>query len=62
VLHGDVVHGGEALRDLVEAHLVAGVAHHPGNRPRVVLGNRRNDMTLLGAAGLVLSQSLDLLT
>jgi len=56
------VHGGEALRDLVEAHLVAGVAHHPGNRPRVVLGNRRNDMTLLGAAGLVLSQSLDLLT
>ena len=62
VLHGDVVHGGEALRDLVEAHLVAGVAHHPGNRPRVVLGNRRNDMTLLGTAGLVLSQSLDLLT
>ncbi len=62
VLHGDVVHGGEALRVLIEGHLVDGVADHPGGGPHVVLGNRRGDMTLLGAAGLVLSNSLDLLT
>jgi len=62
VLHGDVVHGGEQLRAAIEHHLVAGVADRPGGGPRVVLGNRRSDMTLLGAAGLVLSHSLDLLT
>jgi predicted NBD/HSP70 family sugar kinase len=61
ILHGDVVEGGEELRALVERYVLEGVPSHPGGEPRVTFASTEDDMTMLGAAGLVLSQSLDLL-
>lgn len=62
VLHGDVVEGGELLRSLVEEHVLLGVAGHPSGDARVEFATTGDDLTLLGATGLVLSQSLELLT
>ncbi len=61
ILHGDVTNGGEDLRERIEHYVRTGVAHHPGGEPSVVFAGADDDMTLLGAAGLVLSQSLDML-
>ncbi|GII85193.1 hypothetical protein Ssi03_31830 [Sphaerisporangium siamense] len=61
ILHGDVVEGGEELRALVQRYLLEGTPSHPGGEPRVTFADVEDDMTMLGAAGLVLSQSLDLL-
>jgi predicted NBD/HSP70 family sugar kinase len=62
IMHGDVVQGGEGLRVLIENHVRLGVAPHPGGEPRIEFSQSNDDITLLGAAGLVLSQSLELLT
>jgi len=62
IMHGDVVRGGERLRAEIERYLVLGIPARPGASPTVSFASSGDDMTLLGAAGLVLSQSLDLLT
>lgn len=61
ILHGDVTSGGERLRECIERYVRSGVAHHPGGDPSVVFAGADDDMALLGAAGLVLSESLDML-
>lgn len=58
ILHGDVVEGGEPFRLLIEHYLDVGVALRPGVEPRILFANPGDDMALLGAAGLVLSESL----
>ncbi len=62
ILHGDVVAGGEPFRALIERYVLQGVAQRPGGEPQLLFASTTDDMTLLGAAGLVLSQSLELLT
>jgi predicted NBD/HSP70 family sugar kinase len=62
ILHGDIVNGGEPLRALIEQNVIRGVAHHPGGEPSIVFATTHDDIVLLGAAGLVLSESLELLT
>lgn len=61
ILHGDVVAGGEELRELIQRYVLDGILPHPGAEPTIIFGSSEDDMTILGAAGLVLSQSLDLL-
>ncbi|WP_345647776.1 ROK family transcriptional regulator [Streptomyces tremellae] len=58
LLHGDVVAGGEVLRAAIEAHVAGWVLPQPGGPPEIVLAEDRDHATLLGAAGIVLSQSL----
>ncbi|MCA1221292.1 ROK family protein [Streptomyces sp. 8L] len=60
LLHGDVVAGGEALREAIERHVTAGVLPHPGGPPDIRFARDDDHATLLGAAGIVLSQSLGL--
>jgi predicted NBD/HSP70 family sugar kinase len=62
IMHGDIVNGGERLRELIERYVLLGIAPHPRSEPRLVFsnGDGGDDITLLGAAGLVLSESLDL--
>jgi len=62
ILHGGVVEGGDALREKIEGHLLSGVAQQPSGDPKVLFAEEHDDITMLGAAGLVLSQSLELLT
>lgn len=62
ILHGDVTSGGESMRETIERTVRSGVAHHPGGEPSVVFAEADDDIALLGAAGLVLSESLDMLT
>jgi predicted NBD/HSP70 family sugar kinase len=61
ILHGDVVEGGEELRILIQRYVREGIRSHPGGEPTITFASRKDDMTMLGAAGLVLSQSLELL-
>ncbi|MDQ1609920.1 MAG: hypothetical protein QOE16_2652 [Microbacteriaceae bacterium] len=62
ILHGDVVQGGEELRERVQKYVVDGIPAHAGGAPAITFASTDDDITLLGAAALVLSQSLDLLT
>lgn len=62
ILHGDIVNGGDDFRASIQRHVSAGVPPHPGGSPEVTFAAPRDDVTLLGAAGLVLSHSLNLLT
>lgn len=62
ILHGDIVNGGEPLRSIIQSDVIRGVAHHPGGEPRITFGNADDHIVLLGAAALVLSKSLELLT
>jgi predicted NBD/HSP70 family sugar kinase len=62
ILHGDVVHGGEELRERVQKYVLDGIPVHEGGAPAITFASMDDDITLLGAAALVLSQSLDLLT
>jgi predicted NBD/HSP70 family sugar kinase len=62
ILHGDVTSGGDPLRERIESYVRSGVAHHPGGDPSVVFAGADDDIALLGAAGLVLSESLSMLT
>ncbi|MGW8378894.1 ROK family transcriptional regulator [Streptomyces sp. ODS28] len=58
ILHGDVVAGGEDLRHRIEHHLHTRIPPHPAGPPRVALTTLDDHATLLGAAGLVLSERL----
>jgi predicted NBD/HSP70 family sugar kinase len=62
ILHGDVVQGGEELRERVQKYVLDGIPVHAGGAPAITFASADDDITLLGAAALVLSQSLDLLT
>jgi predicted NBD/HSP70 family sugar kinase len=59
ILHGDTVAGGEALRGRIEHHLHKAIPEHPAGPPQVAFTTLDDHATLLGAAGLVLSYSLD---
>lgn len=58
ILHGDVVAGGEDLRHRIEHHLHTRIPPHPAGPPHVALTTLDDHATLLGAAGLVLSDQL----
>jgi len=58
ILHGDTVAGGEALRSRIERHLHKAIPAHPAGPPQVAFTTLDDHATLLGAAGLVLSYSL----
>ena len=60
LLHGDVVGGGEPLRALVAERLAARSLPHVRDAVEVFLSSLDQDASLLGAAGLVLSQRLAL--
>lgn len=62
IMHGDIVQGGEPFRAMIEEFLIAGAPAHPGGTPKILFAGAQDDITLLGAAGLVLSHSLNLLT
>ncbi|MCW2549313.1 MAG: sugar kinase [Mycobacterium sp.] len=62
IVHGEVVCGGELLRQMIEQQVILGVAYHPGGEPAIMFASTKDDIVLLGAAGLVLSESLDLVT
>lgn len=62
IVHGEIVNGGEQLRMLIEQNVIEGVAHHPGGEPVIEFASTQDDIVLLGAAGLVLSESLEMLT
>lgn len=58
VLYGDVVGGGEVMRDAIAAHVRALVPARPGHELTFALGDTEDRATLRGAAGLVLSENL----
>jgi predicted NBD/HSP70 family sugar kinase len=60
VLHGDVVSGGEKLRKLIEDATKRRVLPHMRRSVEVVLSELDQRATLLGAAGLVLSETFHL--
>ena len=62
ILHGDVVAGGEPLRTLIEAHTKARVLPYLRSTVPVALSTLDQDAGLLGAAGLVLSETFHLAT
>lgn len=62
ILHGDAVGGGETLRALVEAAARRRVFPHVRSSVEVVVSELDQRATLLGAAGLVLSERFALTT
>lgn len=60
ILHGDAPAGGEALRSRIEHHVQDSIPARPGRRPQIAFTDLDDHATLLGAAGLVLSHSLQL--
>jgi predicted NBD/HSP70 family sugar kinase len=62
ILHGDAVGGGELLRSLVEEAARRRVFAHVRDSVQVVLSELDQRATLLGAAGLVLSETFSLAT
>jgi predicted NBD/HSP70 family sugar kinase len=62
ILHGDVVGGGEVLRAAIERATRDRVLGHIRSQVRVVLSELDQRAGLLGAAGLVLSESFHLVT
>lgn len=62
ILHGDVVGGGEDLRARIEANVVERSLAYLRPTIRVVLSRIDRQATLLGAAGLVLSETFNLAT
>ncbi|HUY52562.1 MAG TPA: ROK family transcriptional regulator [Streptosporangiaceae bacterium] len=60
ILHGEVVAGEEPLRSRIERNVREAVLHHPGGKPTIAFASLDDRATLLGAAGLVLSHSLQL--
>jgi predicted NBD/HSP70 family sugar kinase len=62
VLHGDAVRGGEVLRALIEEATKERVLPHVRDSVEVVLSELDQRATVLGAAGLVLSETFQLTT
>ena len=59
LVHGDPVGGGEQLRVTIEDEVRRRSFAHPGGLPRVVFADRDDFATVRGAAGIVLSRSLN---
>lgn len=59
VVHGDPVGGGEQLRAAIEEQVRRRSFAHPGGLARVVFADRDDLATVRGAAGIVLSRSLN---
>jgi hypothetical protein len=55
-----VAAGGEALRSAIEQDVRAHMPTHPGGTARITFAPQDDHATLLGAAALVLSHSLQL--
>jgi predicted NBD/HSP70 family sugar kinase len=62
ILHGDVVAGGEPLRARIEEHTKARVLPYLRPSVQVALSTLDQEAGLLGAAGLVLSETFHLAT
>jgi predicted NBD/HSP70 family sugar kinase len=62
ILHGDVVAGGELLRLLIEERTKARVLTYLRGTVQVAFSTLDQDAGLLGAAGLVLSETFHLAT
>lgn len=62
ILHGDAVGGGEELRRMMEDHTRARALPHLRDGVEVVLSALDQRASLLGAAGLVLSETFHLVT
>lgn len=60
ILHGDVVLGGALLLDAIAAHVRAMVPPRPGGTIEFIAGDAGDGAALLGAAGLVVSELLQL--
>lgn len=60
IVHGDAVAGGEAFRSAIEREVRAHLPTHPGGPARIAFAPPDDRATLLGAAGIVLSRSLQL--
>jgi len=60
ILHGDVVLGGDRLLDAIAAHVRAMVPARPGSTMEFIAGDAGDGAALLGAAGLVISELLQL--
>jgi predicted NBD/HSP70 family sugar kinase len=60
LLHGDVVGGGEALRALIERATRERCLPRLRDEVDVILSGRADDAVLVGAAGLVLSETFAL--
>ena len=58
ILHGDVVEGGDRLRQAIARHVDDLVPARPGVEIRIAFGTPGEDAALLGAAGLILSNLL----
>ncbi|APG87105.1 ROK family protein [Sinorhizobium americanum] len=59
ILHGDVVHGGRRMLDLIERSFRDQLLDRPGDEIRLALGDSENVAALRGAAGLILSELLN---
>ncbi|RUU56455.1 ROK family protein [Mesorhizobium sp. M2C.T.Ca.TU.009.01.2.1] len=60
ILHGDVVLGGARLLDAIARHVRAMVPPRPGSTIEFIAGDAGDGAALLGAAGLVISELLQL--
>lgn len=61
ILHGDAAGGGEMLRSTIDAEVRTRVLEHNRESLEIVVSDLRTRAALLGAAGLVLSESLHLI-
>jgi predicted NBD/HSP70 family sugar kinase len=60
ILHGDVVLGGDRLLTAIADHVRAMVPSRPGGAIEFIAGDAGDRAALLGAAGLVISELLQL--
>ncbi|CCV12828.1 ROK family protein [Mesorhizobium sp. STM 4661] len=60
ILHGDVVLGGDRMLDAIADHVRAMVPSRPGGAIEFIAGDAGDGAALLGAAGLVISELLQL--
>jgi predicted NBD/HSP70 family sugar kinase len=60
ILHGDVVLGGDLLREAIARHVRAMVPPRPDSTIEFIAGDAGDGAALLGAAGLVISELLQL--
>jgi predicted NBD/HSP70 family sugar kinase len=60
ILHGEATTGGETLRGRIESHLHQALPPRPSGLPQLTFTTLHGHATLLGAAGLVLSHTLQL--
>jgi predicted NBD/HSP70 family sugar kinase len=59
ILHGDVVHGGQRMLDLIDSSFRKLILTRPGDEVTLALGEIEDVAALRGAAGLVLSELLN---